>query len=54
VIDKLIKLDDRLINKFYDDELNLIQTDNSYHSPEISETDVDNPENRKIVIQDLK
>ncbi|PKC08183.1 hypothetical protein RhiirA5_500118 [Rhizophagus irregularis] len=53
-IDKLKKLKDRLINKFHTNELRPLQTDNRYHSPEVSETDSDNPNKRKIVIRDLK
>lgn len=54
-MDKLIKLEDRLMNKFYNDELNPIRSDNRYHSPELSETDeADDSNNRKIVVRDLK
>ncbi|CAG8709012.1 16398_t:CDS:2, partial [Rhizophagus irregularis] len=53
-IDKLKKLKDRLINKFHTNELRPLQTDNRYHSPEVSETDSDNPNKRKIIIRDLK
>ena len=49
-----MKLEDRLIDKFYSSELNPIRSDNRYHSPEVSETDDDDPENRKIVVRDLK
>ncbi|PKY36395.1 hypothetical protein RhiirB3_458915, partial [Rhizophagus irregularis] len=34
-IDKLKKLKDRLINKFHTNELQSLQTDNRYHSPEL-------------------
>ncbi|PKB96799.1 hypothetical protein RhiirA5_385091, partial [Rhizophagus irregularis] len=34
-IDKLKKLKDRLINKFHTNELQPLQTDNRYHSPEL-------------------
>ncbi|PKK44827.1 hypothetical protein RhiirC2_722730, partial [Rhizophagus irregularis] len=54
IIDKLTTLKDRLVDKFYDDELQLVQTENRYHSLEKSETDEDNPNKRKIIIQDLK
>jgi hypothetical protein len=47
-------LKDRLVNNFYDDELNPIQTDNRYHSPEVSETDDNNPNERKIIVRDFK
>ncbi|CAG8671621.1 16930_t:CDS:2, partial [Funneliformis caledonium] len=52
-IDKLARIDDRLVGKLYNDELQPILTDNQYHSLEASETDDDNPNKRKIVIQDL-
>jgi hypothetical protein len=47
-------LKDRLVNNFYDDKLNPIQIDNQYHSPEVSETDANNPNKRKIIVRDLK
>ncbi|PKC69918.1 hypothetical protein RhiirA1_391750 [Rhizophagus irregularis] len=53
-IDKLKKLKDRLINKFHTNELRPLQTDNRYHSPEVSETDSDNPNKQKIIIRNLK
>ena len=52
-IGKLIKLDDRLLRNFYNDELQPIRTDNRYHSPEVSETDNEDVK-QKIVIQDIK
>ncbi|CAG8537864.1 16371_t:CDS:2 [Funneliformis caledonium] len=48
------KLKNPLIEKLYNDELRPIWTDNKYYSPEVSETDDENPNKRKIVIRDLK
>lgn len=45
---------DRLVGKFRSNELQPIKIDNRYHSPEVSETDNDNPGTRNIVIKDLK
>ena len=52
MIDNLIENEDRLIRKFRSDELQGVQTDNRYHSPEISETDEENSK-RKIIIHDI-
>jgi hypothetical protein len=54
MIDRLVKSKDRLISELYKDELIPIQTDNRFHSPEVSETDNDDPNSRKVVIRDLK
>uniref|UniRef100_U9TX17 Uncharacterized protein n=1 Tax=Rhizophagus irregularis (strain DAOM 181602 / DAOM 197198 / MUCL 43194) TaxID=747089 RepID=U9TX17_RHIID len=42
IIDKLTTLKDRLVDKFYNDELRPVQTKNRYHNPEELETDEDN------------
>ncbi|CAG8692230.1 16226_t:CDS:2, partial [Funneliformis caledonium] len=39
IISKLIRLDDQLLEKFYNDEIQPILTDNQYYSLEVSETD---------------
>jgi hypothetical protein len=40
---------------FKDSELRPIKNDSAYHSPEVSETDEDDPSGkRKIVVKDLK
>jgi len=49
-----MKKGDRLVKKFRPDELQGVRTDNRYHSPEVSETDNENPNKRKIVVQDIK
>jgi hypothetical protein len=54
MIKKLFRAKDRLINRFYDDELQPIMNENWYHSPEESETDEENDGKRKIAIKDLK
>jgi hypothetical protein len=43
---------DKLIKKFKNDELQLVLDNNIYHSPEESETDLDN-DRKKIVVNDL-
>ena len=53
-MDKLLRLKDPLIKKFYKEELKPLQTDNKYHSPEVSETDNEVPNKRKIAIRNLK
>ena len=53
MIDNLIENGDRLVRKFRSDELQGVQTDNQYHSPEVSETDEENSSKRKIVIRDV-
>lgn len=46
---------DPLIRKFNDDHLQPVLDNSAYHSPEVSETDEENPSGkRKIVIKDLK
>jgi hypothetical protein len=45
---------DRLVKKFRPDELQGVRTDNRYHSPEVSETDEENSNKRKIVIRDVR
>ena len=52
-IQKFKRLKNPLIKKFRNSQLRPLQTDNRYHSPELSETDDEN-DKRKIVIYDLK
>ncbi|CAG8438630.1 10632_t:CDS:2 [Funneliformis caledonium] len=52
-ISKLIRLDDQLLEKFYNDEIQPVFTDNQYYSPKVSETD-DECSKQKIVIRDIK
>ena len=42
-----------VVRKFRPDELQGVRTDNRYHSPEISETDEEDFNKRKIVIRDV-
>jgi hypothetical protein len=44
---------DRLVKKFRPNELQQVRMDNRYHSPEVSETDEENPDKRKVVIRDI-
>ena len=53
MIDKLVEDGDRLVEKFRPNELHQLRTDNRYHSPEVSETDEENPDKRKVVIRDI-
>ena len=52
-INKLIRLEDRLIGKIHNHELQPIRTDNHYHSPKESETDEEN-DKRKIIVRDMR
>jgi hypothetical protein len=55
MINHLRGVGDPLIQKFDDKYLQPVINNSAYHSPEISETDEENPsEKRKIVIKDLK
>ncbi|CAB5359516.1 unnamed protein product [Rhizophagus irregularis] len=55
MINHLRRVGDPLIRKFNNDHLQPIINHSAYHSPEISETDEENPSGkRKIVIRDLK
>ena len=55
MINHLRKVDDPLIRNFNDEHLQPVINHSAYHSPEISETDEENPSGkRKIVIKDLK
>ena len=55
MINHLRKVDDPLIRNFNDEHLQPVINHSAYHSPEISETDEENPSGkRKIVIRDLK
>jgi hypothetical protein len=55
MINHLRRVGDLLIRKFNNDHLQPIINHSAYHSPEISETDEENPSGkRKIVIRDLK
>jgi hypothetical protein len=55
MINHLQVVGDPLIRKFNDERLQPIINNSAYHSPEISETDEENPSGkRKIVIRDLK
>jgi len=49
-----MKLRDPLIKNFHSNELRPIMTDNKYHSPEVSESDTENPNKRMVVIRDLE
>jgi hypothetical protein len=50
----LQKVGDPIVQKFQDENLQPVLNDSAYHSPEISETDEENPDQRKVVIKDLK
>ena len=52
MINKLIRLKDRLIRKICDHKLQPIQTDNYYHSLKESETDKEN-DKRKIIVRNM-
>ncbi|GBC51627.2 hypothetical protein GLOIN_2v1773218 [Rhizophagus irregularis DAOM 181602=DAOM 197198] len=54
VIDHLKEIDDPLVKMFKIKELLPIKSNSLYYSPEISETDDENPGQRKIVTRDLK
>jgi hypothetical protein len=55
MINHLQRIGDPLIQKFSNDHLQPILDNSAYHSPEISETDEEDPSGkRKIVIKDLK
>ncbi|PKY57595.1 hypothetical protein RhiirA4_429099 [Rhizophagus irregularis] len=54
VINHLKEIDDPLVKMFKIKELLPIKNNSLYHSPEISETDDENPGQRKIVTRDLK
>ncbi len=55
MIKYLQNINDPLIQKFYDDQLNPILKNNVYHSSEISETDEENQSSkRKVIIRDLR
>ena len=55
MINHLRGVGDQLIQKFNDEHLQPVLDNSAYHSPEISETDEENPsDKRKIVIKDLK
>ena len=49
----MIENGDQLVRKFRSDELQGVQTDNRYYSPEILETDEKDSSKRKIVIRDV-
>ena len=42
------------MDDFYPNELQPIMSDNKYHSPEESETDDENPNQRMITIRDIE
>jgi len=55
MINHLRVVGDPLIRKFNDERLQPVINNSAYHSPEISETDEENPSGkRKIVIRNLK
>jgi hypothetical protein len=55
MINHLRRVGDPLIRKFNHEHLQPVIDHSAYHSPEISETDEENPSGkRKIVIRDLK
>ena len=54
-IEHLATVNDSLIQMFKDGELQPIKESSAYHSPDISETDGEDTDNkRKIVTKDLK
>ena len=50
----LQKVGDPIVRKFQDENLQPVLNDSAYYSPEISEMDEENPNQRKVVIKDLK
>ena len=51
----LKKIGDPLVQKIHNDYLQPVLDNSAYHSPEISETDEENPSGqRQVVIKDLK
>lgn len=53
-IEHLERIDDPIISLFRDEELRPIKDTSAYHSPDLSETDDENSEKRKLVTKDLK
>ena len=52
---QLAAINDPLIRMFKDNELCPIKENNTYHSPENSETDEENPnDRRRVITKDLK
>jgi len=49
MIDHLVSIDDLLVKLFTKNELRPIKDVTAYHSPEVSETDDENVDKRKII-----
>jgi len=55
MIEHLEAIKDPLIRKFRENEIQPIKDNSAYHSPELSETDGDEPGGkRNIIVKDLK
>ena len=52
-IEHLEAINDPIIKSFKNDELRPIKESSAYHSPDISETDEENPSKRKLITKDL-
>ena len=53
-IEHLAAIEDPIISMFNKGELRPIKESSAYHSPEVSETDEESPNQRKVVIKDLE